>query len=87
MEKQIKRWVLAAFVRALKTAAQAALGAIGASTIMGDVNWIMCGSAALLAAIVSLITSLAGIPEVGEGASVIKLAKAQDSEVKVGGTD
>ena len=69
----IKDWAKAAGVRALKTAAQAALGIIGASVAMGDVNWIMCGSAAMLAAIVSVITSLAGIPEVGEGASIARL--------------
>lgn len=75
----IKEWAKAAGIRAVKTAAQAALGVIGASVAMGDVNWLMCGSAALLAAIVSVITSLAGIPEVGDGASVAKLKGGENA--------
>lgn len=74
----MKEWFKAAGIRALKTAAQAALGAIGASVAMGDVNWVLAGSTALLAAIVSLITSLAGIPEVGNGASINQLKKVDD---------
>lgn len=70
-----KTWLKAAIVRALKTAAQAAIGVIGASTALGGVDWLLVGSSAALAAIVSLLTSVAGIPEVAEGASVNKLAK------------
>lgn len=73
-------WLKAATVRAVKTAAQAALGVIGASAIMGDVMWPMVGSAALLAAIVSYLTSIAGIPEVGGGASVAKIVKEEGNE-------
>lgn len=65
--KNWKNWIKAAGVRAVKTVAQAALGVIGTSAAMGDVNWILVGSSALLAGIVSLITSLAGLPEVEEG--------------------
>lgn len=75
MTDRLIRWGAAAGVRAVKTAAQSAIGTIGASVAMGDVDWMLVGSAALLAAIVSLLTSLAGIPEVDEGASVAKLAK------------
>ena len=75
---EIKQWALAAGVRALKTAAQSAIGTIGASVAMGEVDWALVGSAALLAAIVSVLTSLAGIPEVEGGASVAKLAKGAD---------
>lgn len=75
MNGQLKQWAKAAGVRAVKTAAQAALGVIGASVAMGAVDWALCGSAALLAAIVSLLTSIAGVPEVDGGASVAKLAK------------
>lgn len=75
MRDRIVRWGAAAGVRALKTAAQSAIGTIGASVAMGDVDWLLVGSAAALAAIVSLLTSLAGIPEVDEGASVAKLAR------------
>lgn len=59
-----KQWWKAAAVRALKTVAQAAVGAIGASAVMGDVNWLTVGSTALLAGILSILTSIAGIPEV-----------------------
>lgn len=75
---EIKQWALAAGVRAVKTAAQSAIGTIGASVAMGEVDWALVGSAALLAAIVSVLTSLAGIPEVEGGASVAKLAKGAD---------
>ena len=74
------QWAKAAVVRAVKTAAQAALGVIGATTAMGGVDWILCGSAALLAAIVSVLTSIAGVPEVEDGASVLKLAAVDDDE-------
>lgn len=62
-------WAKAAAIRAVKTAAQAAIGAIGAATIMGAVDWPVVASTALLAAVVSVLTSLAGIPEVDGGAS------------------
>ena len=75
---EIKQWALAAGVRAVKTAAQSAIGTIGASVAMGEVDWALVGSAALLAAIVSVLTALAGIPEVEGGASVAKLAKGAD---------
>ena len=64
-EKNIK-WLKAAGIRAIKTVAQSAIGVIGAATIMGDVNWPMVLSAAVLSGIVSLLTSVAGLPEVKE---------------------
>jgi hypothetical protein len=73
MTDEIKQWVKAAGIRAIKTAAQAAVAIIGTSTAMGGVDWALCGSAALLAGILSVLTSVAGIPEVGDGASVGKL--------------
>lgn len=75
----IKEWAKAAGIRAVKTAAQAAVAFIGTAAAMGDVNWLMCGSAALVAGIVSLLTSLAGIPEVGDGASVAKLKGGENA--------
>lgn len=59
-----KNWFKAAGVRAVKTVAQTAVATIGTSAAMGDVNWIMVGSASLLAGILSLLTSVAGLPEV-----------------------
>lgn len=59
----MKNWIKAAGVRAIKTVAQTAIATIGTSAVMGDVNWVMVGSAALLAGILSLLTSVAGLPE------------------------
>ena len=64
--KNWKLWIKAAGVRAIKTVAQTAVATIGTSAVMGDVNWVMVGSAALLAGILSLLTSVAGLPEVHE---------------------
>ena len=61
------KWFKAAGVRAIKTIAQTAIATIGASATMGDVNWIVVGSASLLSGVVSILTSVAGIPEVKEG--------------------
>lgn len=60
------KWVKAAGVRAVKTMAQTAVAMIGTAAVMGDVSWAMVGSAAALSGILSLLTSVAGIPEVGE---------------------
>ena len=59
-----KAWFRAAGVRAVKTVAQTAVATIGTSVAMGDVNWILVGSASLLAGILSFLTSVAGLPEV-----------------------
>lgn len=59
-----KEWIKAAGVRAIKTVAQTAVAIIGTSTVISEVNWVMVGSAALLAGILSLLTSVAGLPEV-----------------------
>ena len=59
-----KEWFKAAGIRALKTVAQTAIGVIGSSVALGDVNWIMVGSASVLAGILSILTSIAGLPEV-----------------------
>ena len=59
-------WFKAAGVRAIKTVAQTAIATIGTSVALGDVNWLAVGSASLLAGILSLLTSVAGLPEVKE---------------------
>ena len=60
------KWFKAAGIRAIKTVAQTAIGVIGSAAVIGEVNWIMVGSAAALAGIVSLLTSVAGLPELKE---------------------
>ena len=62
--KNFKEWIKAAGIRAIKTVAQTALATIGTAAMMGQVNWILVGSASLLAGILSMLTSIAGLPEV-----------------------
>ncbi len=59
----MKNWIKCAGIRAVKTIAQTAIAMIGTSVAMGDVNWLTVGSASLLAGILSLLTSVAGLPE------------------------
>lgn len=59
-----KLWIKAAIVRAVKTVAQTAASLIGVGAVMADIDWIMVGSASLLAGILSILTSVAGLPEV-----------------------
>ena len=66
MKVNFKNWAKAAGVRAVKTLAQTAVATIGTSVALGDVNWMMVASASALAAILSLLTSVAGLPEVQE---------------------
>ena len=64
MTSNFKKWLKAAAVRAAKTVAQTAVGVIGASTVISAVDWKVVVSSALLAGIVSILTSIAGLPEV-----------------------
>ena len=61
-----KKWFAAAGVRALKTTAQTAIAVIGTSALISDVNWIAVASAAFVAGVLSILTSIAGLPELKE---------------------
>lgn len=64
MSDKAKMWIKAAGIRAVKTVAQTAVATIGTSAVLGDVNWIAVASASILAGILSVLTSVAGLPEV-----------------------
>ena len=59
-----KNWIKASPIRTVKTIAQTAVATIGTSPVMGDVNWLMVASASALSGIISILTSVAGIPEI-----------------------
>lgn len=67
MSEKVKKWVKCAGVRAIKTVAQTAVATIGTTAVMGEVNWIMVASASCLSGILSILTSIAGLPEIKDG--------------------
>ena len=67
VSEKSKKWLKAAAVRAIKPMAQSAIGVIGAAAAFGAVNWPMVLSAAVVAGIVSILTSIEGLPEVAQG--------------------
>ena len=66
--RNFKVWIKAAGVRAIKTVAQTAVATIGTAAVLGEVDWLAVGSAAVLAGLLSLLTSVAGLPEIKEEA-------------------
>mgnify|MGYP001104282105 FL=1 len=62
----MKEWIKAAGIRAIKTVAQTAVATIGTAVALGDVNWVLVASASALAGVLSLLTSIAGLPEIQE---------------------
>lgn len=66
MKTNWKVWIKAALIRAIKTVAQSAVSLIGVGAVMSDIDWVMVGSASVLAGILSILTSIAGLPEVKE---------------------
>lgn len=66
MKYDFVKWIKAAGIRAVKTVAQTAVATIGTTAVMSEVNWLMVGSASLLAGVLSLLTSIAGLPELEE---------------------
>ena len=67
MNIKFKNWIKAAGVRSIKTIAQTAVAMIGTAVVLGDVNWVAVVSASVLAGILSLLTSIAGLPELKDG--------------------
>lgn len=66
MSDKVKKWAKAAAVRAVKTIAQTAVASIGAAAVLSEVDWIVVASASVLAGVLSVLTSIAGLPEVKE---------------------
>ena len=66
MSNKTKKWLKSAAVRAVKTVAQSAIATIGTAAVLGEVDWVMVVSASTLAGILSILTSIAGLPEVKE---------------------
>lgn len=63
MKTSFKEWIKAAGIRAIKTVAQTAIATIGTSALISEVNWVVVASASALAGVLSLLTSIAGLPE------------------------
>lgn len=81
---KLKKWAIAAAIRAIKTIAQTAVATIGVSAAMSDVDWMLVLSASVLAGILSILTSVAGLPEVDGGDALPEIV---DQNTNVGGTD
>lgn len=80
MSPEIKQWFVAAGIRALKTMAQTAVSIISVGTVMQDIDWMMVLSATALSGILSILTSIAGLPEVASGTPLSEIAKTTEKE-------
>ena len=65
MNEKFIKWIKAAGIRAVRTVSQTAIGTIGASALLSEVNWVAVISASILAGLISLLQSTAGLPELG----------------------
>lgn len=73
MTPEIREWLIAAGIRALKTMAQTLIAILSTAIVLQDVDWLMALSAAALSGILSILTSIAGIPEVADGQSLSEM--------------
>ena len=78
-----KEWFKAAAIRALKTIAQTAIATIGTAAVIGQVDWILVGSASLMAGILSILTSIAGLPEVKKAEEIKKLDEKESESAAI----
>ena len=78
-----KEWFKAAAIRALKTIAQTAIATIGTAAVIGQVDWILVGSASLMAGILSILTSIAGLPEVKKTEEIKKLEEKESESAAI----
>lgn len=80
MSPEIKQWLIAAGVRALKTMAQTLIAVLSTAVVLQDVDWMMALSAAALSGVLSILTSIAGIPEVAGGLPLGDIVKIDEDE-------
>lgn len=75
-----KKWLAAAGIRAIKTIAQTAIATIGTSAVISEINWVMVASASAVAGILSLLTSIGGLPELDLEEKLEKVAEEKNEE-------
>lgn len=80
MTPEIREWLIAAGVRAIKTMAQTLIAVLSTAVVLQDVDWLMALSAAALSGILSILTSIAGIPEVSGGQPLHEIVKADEED-------